>query len=185
MREQRQDVDVDKVLQSLLATLIRSLEREADAERHLADNIQRLRVPGCRSDRLLHHGDLIYIKPDSPVPYVRFVRLAVLRRLHRSGCKVDVQLCDLNPLEMGTVGVDRIRLAGWMRGLPTTAVLGAVEPRFYANPNSVPMAGPNTYTCIADRERSRYPRELWPTLQLWNAAELAMKASGKARRTVR
>ena len=102
------------------------------------DNIRRLSLPGCRSDRLLHVGDLIYIKSDSPAPYVRFVQLAVLRRIHRSGCKVDVQLCEISPPEMGTNGVDRIRLRAWLRGLPTTSVLGGVEPLVFADPNSVP-----------------------------------------------
>ena len=54
LREQRQDVDVEKVLQRLLETLICSLEREADAERRREDNIRRLRLPGCRSDRVTH-----------------------------------------------------------------------------------------------------------------------------------
>lgn len=165
------------MLQRLLETLICSLEREADAERRREDNIRRLRLPGCRSDHVLHIGDLIYTKSDCPAPYARFVQLAVLRRIHRSGCKVDVQLCDISPPEMGTNGVDRIRLRTWLRGLPTTSILGGVEPLVFADPNRVPPQGYSR----TERERKAYPRELWSTLQLWNAAELALKATDMAR----
>ena len=116
LREQRQDVDEEKVLWSVLERCISQLEREADAERRRTDCVQRLSIAGYPNvDRAhLQIGDLIYVASDSPAPYVRFVQLAVLRRVHRSGCKVDVQLCEVSPPEMGTIGVDRVRLAAWL-----------------------------------------------------------------------
>jgi len=173
LREQRQDVDEEKVLRSVLERCISQLEREADAERRRTDCVQRLSLAGYPNlDRArLQIGDLIYVASDSPAPYVRFVQLAVLRRAHRSGCKVDVQLCEVSPPEMGTIGVDRVRLAAWLRGLHTASVLGPVQPRIY--PRHIPCSSVDM-----GKDRSTYPRELWPTLQLWSAADQASCRSG-------
>ena len=158
LREQRQGVDEDKVLQSALERLISQVERRADTERRREEESQRL----CMPDRAaaLHIGDLAYIRhPDFPPPYLQ---LAVLRRVHRSGAKVDVQLCHLSPPEMGFKGVDRIILDGMLRGMDTLSVIAPVVPRVHA------------------RDREVYVREFWPTSQLWNAAKLAEKQSHTA-----
>ena len=128
LREQRQDMDEDKVLQSMLEALVSQVERRADAERRREEQSQRLCLPGRAA--ALHVGDLAYIRhPDFPPPYLQ---LAVLRRVHRSGAKVDVQLCHLSPPEMGDTagfrGVDRILLDSTIHGMDTALVIAPVAP---------------------------------------------------------
>ena len=157
LREQRQCADAETVVQSVLKRLISQLERQADAECRREEKSMRLCLPGRD---LLHVGDLIYIRhPDFPPPYLQ---LAVLRRVHRSGAKVDVQLCHLSPPEMGFKGVDRIALDGMLRGMDTLSVIAPVAPQVRA------------------RDREVYVREFWPTDQLWSAAQLAEKHSHTA-----
>ena len=176
LREQRTDVDEDKILRGVVERLVVQLQREADIERRRMDRVQRLSVSGSPDDRAcLHIGDLIYITPESPPPYVRFVRLAVLRRIHQSGQKVDVELHEVIPLEMG-VSVDRLRPTTWIHGLSTASILGPVAPSLVANPDQL---GSGPYA--PDAYRSGYPREFWPTAQLWNAAKFAEKHSNTAR----
>ena len=164
LREQRQDVDQDKVLRSVLEHVIARLERQADADRRREEQSMRLSLSGRAAP--LHVGDLTYIRhPDFPPPYLQ---LAVLRRMHRSGAKVDVQLCHVSPPEMGDTagrrGVDRLLLDGMMRGMDTMLVVAPVAPR------------------VPERTRNLelYPRKVWSTMQLWEAAALSEKASRKA-----
>mmetsp|Transcript_28073 Transcript_28073/g.63545 ORF Transcript_28073/g.63545 Transcript_28073/m.63545 type:complete len:409 (-) Transcript_28073:78-1304(-) len=161
LREQRQDVDEDKVLRSMLEALVSQVERRADAERRRKEQSQRLCLPGRAA--ALHVGDLAYIRhPDLP--------LAVLRRVHRSGAKVDVQLCHLSPPEMGDTagfrGVDRILLDSTIHGMDTALVIAPVAPLVPANTRNLEVY-PNV-------------RELWSTRQLWEAAKLAETHLNKA-----
>ena len=155
LREQRQNVDEGKVLRSMLERLVSQVERQADAKRRHEEQAQRLRLSGRAAS--LHIGDLAYIRhPNFPPPYLQ---LAVLRRVHRSGAKVDVQLCHLSPPEMGSKGVDRISLDSMLRGMDTSSVIAPVAPQ------------------TRERDRNNYVREFWPTVQLWTAAELAERQS--------
>lgn len=165
LREQRQFVDEDKVLRSVLERLISELEQQAHIQRSREEQTQRLYQPGRDP---LHIGDLIYVRhPDYPSPHLQ---LAVLRRVHRSGEKADVQLCHFNPPEMGVKGVDRIGLDGMLRGLSTQSVVASVVPRERA-----------VFRNRSDQEyRKKYPREFWPIVQLWLAAAFAERQSSSA-----
>jgi hypothetical protein len=125
LREQRQNVDEGKVLRSMLERLVSQVERQADAKRRHEEQAQRLRLSGRAAS--LHIGDLAYIRhPNFPPPYLQ---LAVLRRVHRSGAKVDVQLCHLSPPEMGSKGVDRISLDIMLCGMDTSSGIAPVAPQ--------------------------------------------------------
>ena len=123
LRENRRDVDEEKVLQSVMDRLIREVERHLDAARRHQEQVERLHLPGCAA---VHVGDPIYIRhPAFPPPHLQ---LAVLRRVHQRSSKLDVQLCHLAPPEMGIKCVDRIQLDDLLRGIETVSVLSPVAP---------------------------------------------------------
>jgi hypothetical protein len=123
LRENRRDVDEEKVLQSVMDRLIREVERHLDAARRHQEQVERLHLPGCAA---VHVGDLIHIRhPAFPPPHLQ---LAVLRRVHQRSSKLDVQLCHLAPPEMGIKCVDRIQLDDLLRGIETVSVLSPVAP---------------------------------------------------------
>jgi hypothetical protein len=115
---------------------------------------------GLRASPLRFFEDSITnerVYPDYPPPY----QLAVLRRIQQCGKRVDLQLCQLSLPEMGDVGVDRVLLEGFLRGVDSSNILAPVNP------------------VLCDKHRLKC-REFWPVSELWHTAELARRVSGSA-----